>query len=130
MPGKIPQKHGRVQSTLFCINSPIVRCASSRDNVGIAVGGIASDIAVDTADVVLMNEDISKLPSLIRRSKKTMSVIRFNVFFSITLKILIAILAAFGLVTLWIALILGDMGLTIAVVLNALRITRDNSHQR
>lgn len=93
-------------------------------DVGIAVGGIASDIAVETADVVLMNEDISKLPSLIDRAKRTMSVIKANVMFSISVKLVIAALAMIGMISLWLALILGDVGLTIAVVLNALRIAQ------
>ena len=93
-------------------------------DVGIAMGGIASDVAIDTADVVLMNENIGKLPALITRARKTMSVIKTNVAFSLSVKLFIAALAILGMISLWMALVAGDVGLTIVVVMNALRITR------
>ena len=93
-------------------------------DVGIAMGAVASDAALETSDIALMDQDLTKIPSLIRKAKKTMSIVRQNIGLSISAKLLIGILAAFGLVNLWIAILIGDMGLTFAVIANALRLVR------
>ena len=101
-------------------DAPALAAAS----VGIAMGAVASDAALETSDIALMDQDLTKIPSLIRKAKKTMSVVRQNIGLSISLKLLTGVLATLGLVNLWFAILIGDMGLTFAVIANALRLVR------
>ena len=96
-------------------------------DIGIAMGAVSSDTALETADIALMQQDLRKIPSLIKKARKTMSIVRQNIGISISLKLLIGILATFGLVNLWAAILIGDMGLTFAVIANALRLVRKES---
>jgi Cd2+/Zn2+-exporting ATPase len=98
--------------------------ALARSNVGIAMGTAGSDVAIETADVALMHDDISKVNYLINLSKRTMSIVKQNVSVSILVKGSFAVFAVLGFVSLWMAVAFGDMGLTLAVILNALRIGR------
>lgn len=97
--------------------------ALAKASVGLAMGAIGSDVALETADIVLMNDDVSKIPYLIKLSRKTMRIVKQNTIASILLKLSLAILAFPGLITLWLAVALGDMGLTLAVIVNAMRLT-------
>ena len=95
--------------------------ALALSTVGIAMGGAGADTALETADVALMADDLGKLPFLIRLSRQTLTIIRQNIAFSLAVKAL-AILAVFpGWLTLWLA-ILADMGATLLVTLNSLRL--------
>jgi Cd2+/Zn2+-exporting ATPase len=96
--------------------------AMARANVGIAMGAAGSDVAIETADVALMQDDLAKVTYLIDLSKKTMAVVKENVTASILVKGTFAVLAIPGIITLWLAVGVGDMGLSLAVILNALRI--------
>ena len=96
--------------------------ALARANIGIAMGAIGSDVAIETADVALMQDDLTKLPYLFRLSRKTMSIIKQNIITAITVKILFVILAILGLITLMMSVGIGDMGLTLLVILNSFRI--------
>ncbi len=93
-------------------------------DVGIALGGISSDVALETADVVLMEEDLSKLPDLLAHSSHAMRVVKQNIATSISVKAAVAVLAVMGISSLWLAIGIGDMGLTLAVLGNALRLVR------
>jgi Cd2+/Zn2+-exporting ATPase len=93
-------------------------------DIGIAMGAAGSDAALETADVALMDDDLTKIPMLITRAKKTMKVVHQNVATSLSVKGLTAILAALGVLTLWMAIGFGDMGLTFLVIANALRLAR------
>jgi len=92
-------------------------------DVGVAMGGLGSDIALETADVVLLEDDLSRIEYLLRLSSTTVSTVRQNIAVSILVKLLIVALAAAGSITLWMAVILGDVGLTLLVILNSVRIS-------
>ncbi|CEJ16013.1 putative cadmium-transporting ATPase [bacterium YEK0313] len=95
--------------------------AMGRANLGIAMGAMGSDAAIETADVALMSDDLSKLPWLVRHSRATLAVIRQNVAFSIAVKFLFTGLTVIGLASLWGA-IAADVGASLLVVLNGLRL--------
>ncbi|MBE6503042.1 MAG: cation-translocating P-type ATPase [Methanobrevibacter sp.] len=96
--------------------------ALARANIGIAMGAAGSDVAIETADVALMQDDISKLPYLFSLSNKTMSIIKQNITLAISVKLLCVILAIAGIITLMMSVGFGDLGLTLLVILNSFRI--------
>ena len=97
----------------------------ARADVGVAMGGLGSDAAIEAADVVLMTDEPSKLVTAIRIAKKTRSIVWQNIIFALGVKLIILILAAFGIATMWEA-VFGDVGVTIIAVINAIRATRTN----
>lgn len=98
--------------------------AMARANFGVAMGAIGSDAAIETADIALMEDDLSRLPWLIRHSRRTLGIIRQNIAFAFAVKGTLVVLTALGLSSLW-AAILGDVGATLIVVANALRLLRE-----
>ena len=96
--------------------------ALARANIGIAMGAAGSDVAIETADVALMQDDISKLPYLFSLSRKTMGVIKQNITLAISVKLICVVLAILGIITLMMSVGFGDLGLTLLVILNSLRI--------
>lgn len=97
--------------------------ALAQSEVGIAMGGIGSDTAMETADVVLMSDNINQLTDTISISKKVKNIIKQNIYFSIIIKIIAFILVFPGLLTLWLA-VLSDTGAAILVILNSLRLLK------
>lgn len=95
----------------------------ARADVGVAMGGLGSDAAIEAADVVLMTDEPSKLVTAIRVAKRTRSIVWQNIIFALDVKLAILILAAFGIATMW-AAVFGDVGVTVIAVLNAIRATR------
>ena len=96
--------------------------ALARSNIGIAMGAAGSDVAIETADIALMQDDISKLPYLFALSRKTMGIIKQNISIAIIVKLLCVVLAIMGIITLMMSVGFGDLGLTILVILNSFRI--------
>jgi Cd2+/Zn2+-exporting ATPase len=93
-------------------------------DIGIAMGAAGSDTALETADVALMKDDLSKVPYMIKLGRKTMRVVKQNILLAVGIKLLFAILVFPGFVTLWMAVAIGDMGVSLGVILNALRLGR------
>ena len=98
----------------------------ARADVGIAMGGLGSDAAIEAADVVLMDDKPSKIALAIRIARRTLSIARQNVWFAIGVKVAVLILATLGLATMWMA-VFADVGVTVLAVLNAMRALRVNT---
>ena len=92
----------------------------ARADVGIAMGGLGSDAAIEAADVVLMDDKPSKIALAIRIARRTLRIAKQNVWFAIGVKVLVLLLAAFGIATMWMA-VFADVGVTVLAVLNAMR---------
>ena len=90
-------------------------------DIGISMGGIGSDAAIEASDIVLMNDNLESLMLAKRISKKTMSIVKQNIVFAISIKILALILSAFGVASMWIA-IFADVGVSVIAILNAMRV--------
>lgn len=92
-------------------------------DIGVAMGGLGSDAAIEAADIVIMTDEPSKLASAIKISKKTMQIVKENIIFAITVKILVLLLSAIGIATMW-AAVFADVGVSVIAIINALRILR------
>ncbi len=92
-------------------------------DIGVAMGGLGSDAAIEAADIVIMTDEPSKLANAIKISKKTMQIVKENIVFAITVKILVLILSAIGIATMW-AAVFADVGVSVIAIINALRILR------
>ena len=97
----------------------------ARADVGIAMGGLGSDAAIEAADVVLMDDKPSKIALAIRIARRTLRIAKQNVWLAIGVKVTVLVLAAFGMATLWMA-VFADVGVTVLAVLNAMRALKVN----
>ena len=95
----------------------------ARADIGIAMGALGSDAAIEAADVVLMDDKPSKVALAVRIARRTLRIARENIWLAIGIKLLVLLLAAFGLATLWMA-VFADVGVTVLAVLNAMRALR------
>jgi Cd2+/Zn2+-exporting ATPase len=98
--------------------------ALARASVGIAMGAMGSDAAIETADIALMSDDLSRLPWLIHHSRRTLGIIRQNIALSLTIKGVFVVLTVAGHASMW-AAIAADMGASLLVIFNGLRLLRD-----
>lgn len=92
----------------------------ARADVGIAMGGVGSDAAIEAADVVIMNDRLGKISQAISIARNTMSIVKQNIVFSLAVKLVVLTLGVFGHASMWLA-VLADVGVTLLVVLNAMR---------
>jgi len=102
-------------------DAPALAAAS----LGIAMGAAGTDAAIETADIALMSDDLSRIPWLIRHAQRTLRIIRQNIAFALGLKLLFMALALAQIATLWMA-IAADMGASLIVIFNGLRLLRSN----
>ncbi len=91
-----------------------------RADVGIAMGSLGSDAAIEAADIVIMDDDISKISSVIKIARKTIRIVKENIVFALAVKLIILVLGALGLTTMWLA-VFGDVGVAVIAILNSMR---------
>ena len=91
-----------------------------RSDIGIAMGSMGSDAAIEAADIVIMDDDIDKIPKTIRLARKTIRIVTQNIVFCLTVKALVLILGVFGAANMWMA-IAGDVGVSIIAIINSMR---------
>ncbi|MDD6736494.1 MAG: heavy metal translocating P-type ATPase [Clostridiales bacterium] len=97
-------------------DAPVLSCA----DLGISMGNIGTDAAIESADAVIMSDDIEKIPVAVRLARRTILLLRENVVFAVSVKVLIMILGIFGIASMWLA-VFADVGVCLLVILNALR---------
>ena len=95
----------------------------SRADIGVAMGALGSDAAIEAADIVLMDDDLRKLPAAVRIARKTLAIVRQNVVFALGVKLLVLVLSAVGRANMW-AAVFADVGVSVLAILNASRMLK------
>ncbi len=101
----------------------------SRADIGIAMGGLGSDAAIEAADLVIMDDQPEKIATSIKIARRTNSIVRQNIVFALGVKFLILVLSVFGFANMWMA-VFGDVGVTVIAILNSMRCMRVRQYQR
>ena len=117
---EIIQTKTKNKSVIFTGNGINDAPVLARVDIGIAMGGLGSDAAIEASDVVIMDDKPSKIPAAVKIAQKTMLIVRQNIIFAIGVKVLFLMLGAFGYMTMWGA-VFADVGVTLLAVLNSLR---------
>jgi Cd2+/Zn2+-exporting ATPase len=91
-----------------------------KSDIGISMGGVGSDAAIEASDIVLMHDDLKSIITAKKVARKTMRIVYENIIFALCIKVLILILAAFGVANMWLS-VFGDVGVAIIAILNAMR---------
>ena len=94
-----------------------------RADVGIAMGSLGSDAAIEAADIVIMDDDIRKISKIIKIARKTITIVKENIVFALAVKLLILVLGALGIASMWLA-VFGDVGVAVLAILNSMRALR------
>ena len=100
-----------------------------RSDVGIAMGAMGSDAAIEAADVIIMNDDPMKISESVVMAKKTMRIVNENIYFSLGIKFAIMVLGVLGIANMWMA-VFGDVGVTMIAVLNSMRLLAGNKEKK
>ena len=95
----------------------------ARADIGIAMGGLGSDIAIEAADLVLMNDDVLSIPKAISISRKTMRIVKENIVFALGVKFAVMLLGALGIAGMWMA-VFADVGVALIAILNSMRCSK------
>ena len=121
---KILEKNGKQERYLAFVGDGINDApVLSRSDVGIAMGGMGSDAAIEAADIVIMDDDLVKIPRVISIGRRTVRIATENIVFALGIKILVLLLSAFGLANMW-AAVFADVGVTVICIVNAMRLLK------
>ena len=100
-------------------DAPVIMSA----DIGISMGGVGSDAAIEASDIVIMTDELSKIATVINISKSTMKIVKQNIVFAISVKIFVLLLISFGILTMWSA-VFADVGVSVLAILNSIRILK------
>lgn len=117
---KILKKKKANESVIFVGDGINDSPCLARADIGIAMGGIGADAAIEAADVVIMTDELTKIAQAIKISKKTMKIVKQNILFALTVKILVLILGAMGIANMWFA-VFADVGVSVLAILNSMK---------